>query len=145
MCSKLFQPLQIGKANLEHRVVMAPLTRFRADSQHVPLPMATTYYEQRASVPGTMLIAEATLISPSAGGIPHAPGMWSEEQVHGWKKKVAVAFGRHFIANPDLPFRIRHDVHLNPYDRESFYTPLQENGYTDYPFSAEFIESKTKC
>ena len=69
---------------------MAPLTRFCADSQHVPLPMATTYYEQRASVPGTMIIAEATMISPSASGLPHAPGIWSEEQVEGWKYYLAV-------------------------------------------------------
>ncbi|GLA65528.1 hypothetical protein AtubIFM54640_007711 [Aspergillus tubingensis] len=369
MSSKLFQPLKVGKINLDHRVVMAPLTRFRADSQHVQLPMAETYYEQRASVPGTMIIAEATMISPSAGGLPHAPGIWSEEQVEGWKKiteavhkkgsfifcqliavgraadpaqlqadgghvlhapspipiepgmpvpkeleeyevqqiisdfataaknairagfdgveihgangylvdqflqdvsnkrndqwggsipnrarfglevakavaeaigaervgfrvspwntwqsmkmvdpvpqfayfverlqqlelaylhaiesrvinnidcekegsikfllntwgksapvivaggykpenvetaledeykdhQVAIAFGRHFIANPDLPFRIRHSIPLNPYHRESFYTPMQEDGYTDYPFSAEFMESKIQC
>ncbi|OJJ73330.1 hypothetical protein ASPBRDRAFT_122180 [Aspergillus brasiliensis CBS 101740] len=366
MSSKLFQPLQIGKAKLKHRVIMAPLTRLRADSQHIPLPMATSYYEQRASVPGTMLIAEATQISPSAGGVPHGPGIWSEEQVQSWKDiteavhqkgsyifcqliavgraadpaqlhaegghvlhapspipiepgmpipkeldeheiqgiindfataaqnairagfdgveihgangylvdqflqdvsntrndkwggsipnrarfglevaravvdaigadrvgfrlspwntwqgmkmvdpvpqftyfvkrlqelglaylhviesrvinnvdceqagsirfmldiwgksapvivaggynpknvesalegeykgyQVGVAFGRHFLANPDLPFRIRHDIRLNPYQRESFYTAMQEDGYADYPFSEEFMRSR---
>jgi 2,4-dienoyl-CoA reductase-like NADH-dependent reductase (Old Yellow Enzyme family) len=48
--------------------------------------------------------------------------------------EVAVVFGRHFLANPDLPFRIRHQVPLNQYHRESFYTAMQEYGYTDYPF-----------
>ncbi|KAJ6191032.1 hypothetical protein N7519_001053 [Penicillium mononematosum] len=84
--SGLFQPLRIGDVELQHRVVMAPLTRLRADAEHVPLPMATTYYEQRASVPGTLIIAEATQISASEGGIPHGPGIWTETQIQGWKK-----------------------------------------------------------
>jgi NADPH2 dehydrogenase len=83
--SALFKPLQIGNVELLHRIVMAPLTRLRADAEHVPLPMATTYYEQRASVPGTLIIAEATQISASEGGIPHGPGIWTEAQVQGWK------------------------------------------------------------
>ncbi|OJI91293.1 hypothetical protein ABZX51_004158 [Aspergillus tubingensis] len=58
--------------------------------------------------------------------------------------QVAIAFGRHFIANPDLPFRIRQNIPLNPYHRESFYTPMQEDGYTNYPFSAEFMENRIK-
>ena len=65
---------------------MAPLTRLRADAEHVPLPMAKSYYEQRASVPGTLLITEATQISAPAGGVPHGPGIWSEAQVAGWKQ-----------------------------------------------------------
>jgi NADPH2 dehydrogenase len=48
--------------------VMAPLTRFRADDSHVQLPIATEYYSQRAVVPGTMLVTEATFISPRASG-----------------------------------------------------------------------------
>jgi 2,4-dienoyl-CoA reductase-like NADH-dependent reductase (Old Yellow Enzyme family) len=84
--SELFKPLHIGHVELQHRVVMAPLTRLRADAEHVPLPMATTYYEQRASVPGTMIIAEATQISASEGGLPHGPGIWSEAQIQGWQK-----------------------------------------------------------
>jgi 2,4-dienoyl-CoA reductase-like NADH-dependent reductase (Old Yellow Enzyme family) len=51
---------------------------------------------------------------------------------------VAVVFGRHFLANPDLPFRLRHQLPLNGYDRSSFYTATQEKGYADYPFSTEF-------
>lgn len=361
----LFQPLRIGNVELKHRVVMAPLTRLRADVEHSPLPMATTYYEQRASVPGTMIITEATQISASEAGAPHGPGIWTETQIQSWKKitdavhakgsyifcqliafgraadpeqlqkeggyellapspiqmeadmltpkelggeqiqeiiknfaiaaknavragfdgveihgangylvdqflqdvsnrrvdqwggnvpnrarfglevaravvdavgaervgfrlspwntwqgmkmadpvpqftflveqlnslklaylhviesrvinnvdcektesinflldiwgrtspvlvaggydqdnvhaairddykenDVAVVFGRHFLANPDLPFRIQHQLPLNPYDRSSFYTATQEAGYTDYPFSAEFVSS----
>ncbi|KAE8162550.1 hypothetical protein BDV40DRAFT_264920 [Aspergillus tamarii] len=86
MSTQLFEPLHIGTITLNHRVVMAPLTRLRADEHHVPLPMSTNYYEQRASVPGTLLIAEATLISAAAGGVPHAPGLFTESQIQAWKK-----------------------------------------------------------
>ncbi|KAJ5682929.1 hypothetical protein N7462_006094 [Penicillium macrosclerotiorum] len=86
MSSNLFEPLQIGKVQLIHRVVMAPLTRFRADANHVPLPISKIYYEQRASVKGTMIIAEATQVSASEGGAGHAPGIWSEAQINGWKE-----------------------------------------------------------
>ncbi|KAJ5749185.1 uncharacterized protein N7511_010881 [Penicillium nucicola] len=85
MSPNLFEPLQIGQTSLSHRVVMAPLTRLRCDSNHVPLPISKTYYEQRASVPGTLLIAEATLISPSSGGIPNGPGIYTESQIQAWK------------------------------------------------------------
>lgn len=65
---------------------MAPLTRLRATDTHVPTPMMKEYYSQRASVPGTLIIAEGTFISPSAcGGFANAPGIWSQDQVAGWK------------------------------------------------------------
>lgn len=64
---------------------MAPLTRYRASSEHVPLSFVKEYYEQRASVPGTLLITEATFISKQAGGYENAPGIWSREQVAAWK------------------------------------------------------------
>lgn len=65
---------------------MAPLTRLRADSNHVQLPMATSYYEQRASVPGTLIISEATQISAAQGGLPNGPGIWSEYQIASWRE-----------------------------------------------------------
>ncbi|KAJ7182994.1 hypothetical protein C8R43DRAFT_868356 [Mycena crocata] len=84
--SKLFQPVQLGDILLKHRVVMAPLTRFRATKNHVPLPHVKEYYAQRASVPGTLLITEATYIAPKAGGHDNVPGIWSEEQIAAWKE-----------------------------------------------------------
>ncbi|KAJ5921058.1 hypothetical protein N7466_009384 [Penicillium verhagenii] len=51
---------------------------------------------------------------------------------------IAIAFGRHFIANPDLPFRVEKNISLNQYDRSTFYTPKSPVGYVDYPFSQEF-------
>jgi len=86
MSSKLFQPLKIGHVQLQHRVVMAPLTRLRADKDHVQLPMTVGYYTQRASTPGTLIIGEACLISPRGGGVPHMPGIYNQEQIHSWRK-----------------------------------------------------------
>ncbi|KIW29979.1 uncharacterized protein PV07_05762 [Cladophialophora immunda] len=84
--SRLFEPLKVGNMTLQHRLVMAPLTRFRADESHVILPAATTYYSQRSCVPGTLLITEATFISQRAGGYPNVPGIYTAEQVAAWKR-----------------------------------------------------------
>lgn len=83
--SSLFQPLPVGAINVQHRVVMAPLTRFRANKDHIHGELAKTYYEQRASVPGTLIISEATFIAPQAGGYANAPGIWSDAHIAGWK------------------------------------------------------------
>jgi NADH:flavin oxidoreductase/NADH oxidase family protein len=83
---KLFQPIRVGTANLQHRVVMAPMARFRADAQHVHGPLALEYYKQRTSVPGTLAITEGTIIAAQAGGYRKVPGIWSEEQISGWSK-----------------------------------------------------------
>ncbi|KAI4132609.1 MAG: hypothetical protein LQ347_002519 [Umbilicaria vellea] len=83
--SKLFTPLQVGNCQLQHRVVMAPLTRFRAEDNHVQMSIAKEYYSQRASVPGTLLITEATFISPRGSGFKNVPGIWNADQIEGWK------------------------------------------------------------
>ncbi|KAJ7689330.1 NADH:flavin oxidoreductase/NADH oxidase [Mycena rosella] len=70
----LFQATQLGDIQLKHRI------------QHVPLPHVQEYYAQRASVPGTLLITEATFIAPRAGGFDNVPGIWSEEQIAAWKQ-----------------------------------------------------------
>lgn len=62
--SKLFQSVQIGDIRLQHRIALAPLTRFRADKDHVHHSLGRLYYEQRASTPGTLLITEGALVSP---------------------------------------------------------------------------------
>ncbi len=64
---------------------MAPLTRLRADNDHVPLPFVKEYYEQRASVPGTLLVTEATFVSPQGGGYSNVPGIYNDAQVAAWK------------------------------------------------------------
>lgn len=86
MSDTLFQPLKLGSLSLSHRVAMAPLTRLRADADHIPSPLAKDYYSQRGSIPGTLLITEATFISPQSGGMAHVPGIWNEEQVKVWRE-----------------------------------------------------------
>ncbi|KAG2171911.1 hypothetical protein INT43_001387 [Umbelopsis isabellina] len=83
--SNLFKPIQLGNKTLKHRVAMAPLTRFRADDDHVPTDLSKTYYEQRAS-DGGLIITEATFISEQAGHYPNVPGIWSNDQIKAWKK-----------------------------------------------------------
>ena len=82
---KLFTPIQVGNALLQHRVVLAPLTRVRADKDHVPSPLAAEYYAQRGSVPGTLLITEGTFPAARAGGMNNIPGIWFEAQIAAWK------------------------------------------------------------
>ncbi|KAL0952979.1 hypothetical protein HGRIS_007191 [Hohenbuehelia grisea] len=84
---KLFQPIKVGNVTLQQRVALAPLTRVKADEEHVPsLPLVQEYYKQRSSSPGTLLITEATFIAPQAGGYTNVPGIWSDKQIEHWKQ-----------------------------------------------------------
>ncbi|KAG1745678.1 hypothetical protein EDB19DRAFT_457056 [Suillus lakei] len=85
MTPTLFTPIQVGHMNISHRIVLAPLTRVSAYPTHVPGPYTATYYAQRGSVPGTLLVSEATFISQAAGGKDFIPGIYTQEQVEGWK------------------------------------------------------------
>ncbi|RAO72416.1 uncharacterized protein BHQ10_008428 [Talaromyces amestolkiae] len=71
---------------LQHRIAMAPVSRYRADEDHIPTPMMQEYYGQRAKVPGTLIIGESTFISPEQGGYANAPGIYNEKQVEAWRK-----------------------------------------------------------
>lgn len=82
----LFDPLALGSLTMPNRLVMAPLTRGRADRDGVPGRHAPTYYAQRASA--GLIISEATGISRDGLGWPFAPGLWTKEQVEGWKPVV---------------------------------------------------------
>ncbi|KAF4919931.1 Chanoclavine-I aldehyde reductase fgaOx3 [Colletotrichum viniferum] len=85
--TKLFQPIKMGKMDLAHRVVMAPLTRYRADDDGAPiLPMVAKYYADRASTPGTLLISEATAVSPADIGDLNLPGFSTEAECAAWKQ-----------------------------------------------------------
>jgi len=88
MLPALFSPLTIGPHHLKHRVVMAPLTRMRADKETLaPRPLNADYYAQRAT-PGGLIIAEATPVLSTGTGSPNVPGVYSEAQVSGWKHVV---------------------------------------------------------
>ena len=79
----LFDPLTVGPYRLRNRVVMAPLTRQRAEAVRVPNALMAEYYRQRASA--GLIISEATAVMPMGVGYADTPGIWSDEQVEGWK------------------------------------------------------------
>jgi 2,4-dienoyl-CoA reductase-like NADH-dependent reductase (Old Yellow Enzyme family) len=78
----LFDPIKMGDLELPNRVIMAPLTRCRADEGRVPNALMAEYYVQRASA--GLIISEATSVSPMGVGYPDTPGIWSADQVRGW-------------------------------------------------------------
>ncbi|MFV0410321.1 MAG: alkene reductase [Paracoccus sp. (in: a-proteobacteria)] len=80
----LFSPLQLGALSLPNRIVMAPLTRSRSGEDRIPNALMAEYYVQRADA--GMILTEATSVSPQGLGYADTPGIWSDEQVEGWKK-----------------------------------------------------------
>ena len=81
--SPLQAPIQIGAWSLPNRIIMSPLTRCRSSEGRVPNAMMAEYYAQRATA--GLIISEATSIEPMGVGYPNTPGIWSDEQVEGWK------------------------------------------------------------
>ncbi|MCT0206635.1 alkene reductase [Synechococcus sp. CS-1332] len=93
--SDLFTPLTVGPLELPNRVLMAPLTRARAEPGHVPGLLMATYYQQRASA--GLVIAEATMAMEGNSAFWHEPGIHSPAQVEGWRlstEAVHAAGGR---------------------------------------------------
>ena len=85
MTDTLLSPLPLGRTTLQHRIVLAPLTRMRANpAGNIPGPLNAEYYAQRAT-PGGLLIAEATPVSWQGHGHPHVPGIHTKAQIAGWK------------------------------------------------------------
>src|SRR6202795_2336840 len=97
--TKLFEPYKLGALTVPNRFVMAPLTRNRAvPPGMVPSPLATEYYGQRASA--GLLVTEASQVSQQGQGYQDTPGIYSKEQVAGWRKvtdRVHERGGRIFI------------------------------------------------
>jgi 2,4-dienoyl-CoA reductase-like NADH-dependent reductase (Old Yellow Enzyme family) len=87
MSDPLFKPLRAGAFEFPNRVIMAPLTRCRASAGRVPNELMADYYAQRSSF--GMILSEATSVTPMGVGYPDTPGIWSDEQVEGWKKCTA--------------------------------------------------------
>ncbi|HEX5793064.1 MAG TPA: alkene reductase [Rheinheimera sp.] len=79
----LFDPIQVGDLQLANRIIMAPLTRCRASEGRVPNDLMRDYYVQRASA--GLILTEATSVTPMGVGYPDTPGIWSDEQVAGWR------------------------------------------------------------
>jgi 2,4-dienoyl-CoA reductase-like NADH-dependent reductase (Old Yellow Enzyme family) len=96
--SRLLEPLTIGELYLSNRVFMAPLTRCRASAGRVPNTLMRDYYVQRASA--GLILSEATAVTPMGVGYPDTPGIWSPEQVQGWRMvtdAVHAAGGKMFL------------------------------------------------
>jgi N-ethylmaleimide reductase len=84
----LFSPYQLGSIKLSNRMVMAPMTRCRAVEGNIPNPLAITYYIQRAQA--GLIVTEGSQVSPEGVGYVRTPGIYSPEQVAGWKKVTDV-------------------------------------------------------
>ena len=127
--AKLFEPFKLGPITLPNRLVMAPLTRNRAVAGMVPNPMAIEYYGQRAGA--GLLVTEATQVSQQGQGYQDTPGIYSKEQIAGWRKvteRVHARKGRIFLQLWHVG-RISH-------------TSLQPNGGA--PVAPSAVRAKTK-
>ncbi|WNF46009.1 alkene reductase [Pseudomonas sp. SG20056] len=109
----LFDPIQIGDLQLNNRIIMAPLTRCRADEGRVPNALMAEYYVQRASA--GLIISEATAVTPMGVGYPDTPGIWSDEQVRGWSNvtKAVHAAGGKIVLQLWHVGRISDPIYLN--------------------------------
>ncbi|MGO3984529.1 alkene reductase [Pseudomonas sp. SAS7] len=109
----LFDPITLGDLQLPNRIIMAPLTRCRADEGRVPNALMAEYYVQRASA--GLILSEATSVTAMGVGYPDTPGIWNDEQVRGWNnvtKAVHAAGGRIFLQLWHVG-RISHPSYLN--------------------------------
>jgi N-ethylmaleimide reductase len=124
----LFDPLQMGSLALPNRIVMAPLTRNRAPGA-IPTPLMATYYAQRASA--GLLITEATAITHQAQGYADVPGLYSSEQLDGWRRvtQAVHAAGGRIVVQLWHVGRVSH-------------TSLQPNN--EAPVAPSAITAKTK-
>ncbi len=111
--SLLDSPLRAGALHLSNRVVMAPLTRCRAGAGRVPTALMADYYRQRAGA--GLIISEATAVDPMGVGYPDTPGIWSREQVEGWKQVTRAVHDAGGVIVLQLWHvgRISHPVYLN--------------------------------
>ncbi|MCY1491363.1 N-ethylmaleimide reductase [compost metagenome] len=109
----LFDPIVIGDLELPNRIIMAPLTRCRADEGRVPNALMAEYYAQRASA--GLIISEATSVTPMGVGYPDTPGIWSAEQVRGWTNvtKAVHANGGRIVLQLWHVGRISDPLYLN--------------------------------
>jgi N-ethylmaleimide reductase len=92
MNNPLFHPLQLGALTLPNRILMAPLTRCRAEDDHVPGDLIAEHYAQRASA--GLIIAEATMAMEGNSSFWREPGIYSEAQVDGWRKATEAVHAR---------------------------------------------------
>jgi NADPH2 dehydrogenase/N-ethylmaleimide reductase len=122
---KLLSPISLDGLALSNRIALAPLTRCRAGAGDVPQGISATYYAQRASA--GLLITEATNVSPMSCAFEHAPGIYSEAQVEGWRPitRAVKAAGGHIFMQLWHCGRVGSDAILNGQ------APLSPSGIND--------------
>ncbi len=108
MSADLFEPFQLGGLTLANRMVMAPMTRNRADQNGIVSPMMVTYYQQRASA--GLVIAESAPVSAEGVGYPATPGIYTDGQAASWLRLTDAAHsaGGHIFAQLQHCGRISH-------------------------------------
>ncbi|MHC4939355.1 MAG: alkene reductase [Planctomycetota bacterium] len=84
MSNPILEPIRVGSMELPNRVVMAPMTRSMAGEGLVPTEQSARYYARRAGA--GLIITEATIIRPDGQGYPDTPGIYTDEQVDGWRR-----------------------------------------------------------
>jgi 2,4-dienoyl-CoA reductase-like NADH-dependent reductase (Old Yellow Enzyme family) len=134
----LFDPVEMGALTLPNRIIMAPLTRARATKAAVPTALMAEYYRQRSAA--GLIISEATGISREGLGWPFAPGLWTAEQVEGWKPVVAAVHeaGGRIVAQLWHMGRLVHDSvsGMQPVSASATTAPNKAHTYDgkqDYP------------
>ncbi len=172
--TNLFKPIKLGDIEVSHRVVLAPLTRLRADpDSYVPnVELASEYYRQRSEKPGTLIITEGIVVSKfTTGFFDGCPGIWNEEQTEAWAKifkpvkdngsfVVAQLFGLGRQAIPDvlarkgIPYKTatagRYITHDGAYDFKEkaleFNNPLLELTLEEIEqHVVDFIQAGVNC
>lgn len=121
----LLKPVRLGQLEFSSRIAMAPVTRARAGSNGVPTRLNASYYQQRASA--GLLISEATNVSPMSAAFEDAPGIYTEEQVEGWKgvtTAVHQSGGRIFM-------QLWHSGRVSSYALLDGATPLSPSGMNE--------------
>lgn len=139
---KLFEEAELSHLTLQNRVVMAPMTRSRATTNHIPTDIMTTYYRQRSNA--GLIITEGVAPSPNGAGYPRIPGIYNDEQREAWKpitETVHAHSGKIFMQLMHTG-RISHKLNMPdnarilapsavPFKNEKMYT--DQEGPQDYP------------
>ena len=109
----LFDPITVGEWQLPNRIFMAPLTRSRAGTGRIPNSLMADYYRQRSGA--GLILTEATSVTPMGVGYAETPGIWSKEQVEGWKliTKAVHEKGGHILLQLWHVGRISHPLFLD--------------------------------
>ncbi|CAK4615262.1 hypothetical protein LEN26_009128 [Aphanomyces euteiches] len=102
MAANLFTPIQIGSVHLKNRILMAPLTRNRAGTAHVPNDLMKEYYLQRVSA--GLIITECCMLAPNTSCFGEEPGVYSEEQLVAWKEIVDAVHASEFQVGSKLEY-----------------------------------------